>query len=268
MSFGWPIALLRPRRSSRWPCSRTSLVQRRRQQLRRPVHEPRPARERRRRLAALAASRPGGARAARPDRARRRHGAAAGRRGRAARGGDGDPRDGPLRLDDRDRRRARPDDGGARGGELVRQGPAERLQASASSRSRTRPTSSCRRPPTATRRCAALERSSRPTTAPPSATRSPARSTSASRASTSEARRREGAATRRSSCSCSPTARTRPATTTPLEAAQKADDAKVPVYTVALGTEQGTIAGPGRLRRHADDPRPARSRDAAARWPR
>ena len=48
----------------------------------------------------------------------------------------------------------------------------------------------------------------------------------------------------------------------PLEAAQKAVDADVPVYTVALGHRRGDGRGPGRLRRHAHDPRSARPGDA------
>ena len=106
------------------------------------------------------------------------------------------------------------------------EGPAEGLQASASSRSRTRPTSSC--PPTADRDEAlrGAECSSRPTTAPRSATRSRARSISASRASTRKLADGEGERHPGRRARCSPTARTRPATTTPLEAAQKAKDAE------------------------------------------
>ena len=54
----------------------------------------------------------------------------------------------------------------------------------------------------------------------------------------------------------------------PLEAAQLAKDAGVPVYTVALGTDERHDPGPGRLRRHPHDPRPAGSRDARSRSPR
>ena len=89
---------------------------------------------------------------------------------------------------------------------------------------------------------------SRPRTARPSATRSRARSTSASRASTrtSQATARSKDANGQSplvilllSDGASTTG-----DYTPLEAAQLAKDASVPVYTVALGTENGTIQGP------------------------
>ena len=55
---------------------------------------------------------------------------------------------------------------------------------------------------------------------------------------------------------------------TPLEAAQLAKDAGVPVYTVALGTDERHDPGPRRLRRHPHDPRAAGSRDAEGRSPR
>ena len=54
----------------------------------------------------------------------------------------------------------------------------------------------------------------------------------------------------------------------PLEAAQKAEDAGVPGLHGRARHRRGHGPGPGRLRRHADDPRSARSRDAVARWPR
>ena len=47
----------------------------------------------------------------------------------------------------------------------------------------------------------------------------------------------------------------------PLEAAQKAKDAGIPVYTVALGTDAGTVQGPDGYGGMPDDPRPARPGD-------
>ena len=48
------------------------------------------------------------------------------------------------------------------------------------------------------------------------------------------------ASCRRSSCCC-PTARTRSASNDPLEVARQAKAAKIPVYTIALGTDSGEV---------------------------
>ena len=240
MSFAWPIALwglalvaLAPRRLPRRAAAAAPL--------RRPLHQPRPARERRRRLAALAAPHPGGAHPARAERARGRDGAAAGRRRRAARGGDGDPRDGQLRLDDGDRRRARPDDAAREAASSFVEDLPDGFRVGVVSFSNE---ADVVVPPTADRDEALRGLGSLRADNGTALGDAIARSVDLGVTSLDEQLAAAEEETRRSSCSSSPTARTRPATTSRSRRRRRPPTPSVPVYTVALGTDEGTVQGP------------------------
>ena len=227
-------------------------------QVRGALHEPRPARERRRRLARPAAAHSGCARARRARRARRRDGEAAGGRRRAAGRRHGRPDDGQLGVDDRDRRRAHAARRREVGRVVVPRQPVRTGSASASSRSRAPSRSSRSRRTTATPSGTSLESIQGDVgTALGDAHRHLGRPGSGSQ---SEQEKLSGGKPLFAVLLLSDGANS-----TGSEPLNVLDDAKktgVPVYTIALGTDSGTVEITNDLGADRDLRRPARSRDA------
>ena len=188
-------------------------------------------------LASLAAARPAAADprgALRSD--RRDRTAPVGAR-RAAQAGHGHPDDRPVGLDARHRRVAEPHGGGEARPRPPSSEGCRAASRSGSSRSPTRRTSTCRRPPTTKRRCNALN-------SHPGRERHGARRRDlAVRERRAREHQRQGRAEgdARSSSSSSPTARARPATCSRSRRPTRPRRRRCPVYTVALGTQNGTI---------------------------
>ena len=204
--------------------------------LRRPLHEPRRARERRRQHPLLAAPRRPRALPARPDGAARRLRAAEHDAAGRPRGGDDRARDRRLGLDAGRGRRADAARGGTEGRPRLHEGPARSGSRSASSRSRRRRRSPRPRPRTGSSPSTRSTFSTR-SAAPRSATRSRAASRSPAPPSRAE---RAGTARPAAILLLSDGSQTE-GILLPMEGAARAKSFKIPVYTVALGTPEGVV---------------------------
>ena len=225
------------------------------EQVRRPLHEPRRARGRRRQHALLAPPRRPGALPARTRGAARRLRAAEHDAPRRPGGGDDRARDRRLRLDAGGGRRADAARGGAAGRPRLHEGPAEALQGR-----RGRVLGDGRGGGAGDRRPAARDRRDRLPL--PAARHRDRRRDRARRRGRAGRRHRRGRRRTPAAILLLSDGSQTEGVLLPQEGAARAKSFKIPVYTIALGTPEGIVEF-NRFGGTTDHPRPARPGDAA-----